>query len=316
VPGHPTTLPVSWAQHWEDVRLWRILRDRDPGFYVDVGAMDPDEDSVTKVLYGFGWRGIDVEPDPTYAARLREDRPEDLVVEAAASDRDGEIVLYRVVLADGSLTGLSTLDGTLAGRHVEEGKRFERLSVRRVLLEHVMAGTMAEEADRFDLLKVDVEGHEAGVIRGMGLERFRPLIIVIEAREPNRPVDAYAEAEGLVLAARYELATDDGLNRWYVREEDRHLAAVLRPEINPLTDGTPRRAWEVANERELQAWVERTETDVRRKTDALERTQEELERTRDESARLQEELAAILASRSWRITAPLRAIGRRVRRAR
>jgi FkbM family methyltransferase len=314
VQGRPATLPVSWAQHWEDVRLWRILRDREPGFYVDVGAMDPDEDSVTKVLYGFGWRGIDVEPDPTYAARLREDRPEDQVIEAAASDRDGEIVLYRVVLPDGSLTGLSTLDGTLAERHVDEGKRFERLSVRSVLLEHVMAGTMAEEADRFDLLKVDVEGHEAGVIRGMALERFRPLIIVIEAREPNRPVDAYAEAEALVVAARYELATDDGLNRWYVREEDRHLAPVLRPEINPLIDGTPRRAWEVANEAELRAWVERTETDVRRTADELQRTQQELERTRDEVTRLEGELAAIRASRSWRITAPLRAIGQGVRR--
>ena len=32
------------------------------GFYVDVGAGHPTEDSVTRHFYDLGWRGINVEP--------------------------------------------------------------------------------------------------------------------------------------------------------------------------------------------------------------------------------------------------------------
>ena len=85
--GLPPHLPVSWADHWEDVRLWRVLHRLEPGFYVDVGAMDPSEDSVTKVAYDHGWSGIDVEPNPYYAERLRGQRPRDRVAEVATDGR-------------------------------------------------------------------------------------------------------------------------------------------------------------------------------------------------------------------------------------
>ena len=38
---------ISYAQNYEDVILWRALRDVERGFYVDVGAADPQVDSVT-----------------------------------------------------------------------------------------------------------------------------------------------------------------------------------------------------------------------------------------------------------------------------
>ena len=33
---------VSYAQNFEDVMLWRALGDRPAGFWIDVGAADPD----------------------------------------------------------------------------------------------------------------------------------------------------------------------------------------------------------------------------------------------------------------------------------
>ena len=34
---------ISYAQNYEDVILWRALRDVEHGFYVDVGAADPED---------------------------------------------------------------------------------------------------------------------------------------------------------------------------------------------------------------------------------------------------------------------------------
>ena len=42
---------VSYAQHGEDVVMWRALGPRTDVFYVDVGAYHPIHDSVTHALY-------------------------------------------------------------------------------------------------------------------------------------------------------------------------------------------------------------------------------------------------------------------------
>src|SRR5579875_3806216 len=65
---------VSYAQNFEDVMLRRALQDIACGFYVDIGAADPDADSVTRWFYEQGWRGINVEPDPRYFRRLEGQR--------------------------------------------------------------------------------------------------------------------------------------------------------------------------------------------------------------------------------------------------
>lgn len=46
---------VSWAQNGEDIVLRRALRDVAIGVYIDVGAADPDRDSVTN--YFMTWVG-------------------------------------------------------------------------------------------------------------------------------------------------------------------------------------------------------------------------------------------------------------------
>ena len=76
---------VSYAQNSEDVVLWRALRTIANGHYIDVGACDPVEYSVTKAFYDRGWSGINVEPVESYAAKLRKSRPRDTTYEVAAA---------------------------------------------------------------------------------------------------------------------------------------------------------------------------------------------------------------------------------------
>jgi len=42
---------ISYAQNFEDVMLWRALKHINKGFYIDVGAFSPDNDSITKFFY-------------------------------------------------------------------------------------------------------------------------------------------------------------------------------------------------------------------------------------------------------------------------
>ena len=68
----------SYAQFLEDMVLYCALKDVDKGFYIDVGANDPTNLSVTKFFYDRGWHGINIEPLPDKCALLAEMRPRDI----------------------------------------------------------------------------------------------------------------------------------------------------------------------------------------------------------------------------------------------
>jgi FkbM family methyltransferase len=213
---------VSYAQNGEDVVLWRALSHIQAGIYVDVGGFDPDNDSVTRLFYERGWRGVDVEPVPDFAERFRVRRPENEVVEAVVTDLDvDEVVLHRF----GS-TGLSTLDDDVAGRHTESGLHYIDLRVQTRKLDDVLeASQLVDETIHF--LKVDVEGAEDQVLRSLDLKRWRPWVLVIEATAPNINESTADAWEPLVLEAGYSFTLFDGLSRFYVAKEHPELEEAL-----------------------------------------------------------------------------------------
>ncbi len=226
-PGEMPLPFVSYAQNAEDVLLWRALHDIDGGFYVDVGANDPERDSVTCAFYQRGWSGINIEPVAAYFERLRRDRPRDVNLRIAAGAAAGERDFFEV-----PDTGLSTLDAVVASRHRAAGRpvvqtRIAARPLRDVLAEHA--------AGDIHFLKIDVEGAEADVLAGADLRKQRPWIIVVESTSPLTRLATYEEWEPALLACGYRFAHSDGLNRFYVAEERAALASRL---VTPLAETT------------------------------------------------------------------------------
>ena len=87
---------ISFAQNLEDVVLHRALRDVVQGFYVDVGANSPDEQSVTRAFYERGWRGINIEPALGFYDQLAAARPHDINLAVAAGDSIGTVTFYDI----------------------------------------------------------------------------------------------------------------------------------------------------------------------------------------------------------------------------
>ena len=106
---------ISYAQNFEDVMLWRALKHIKNGFYIDVGANDPDGDSVTKAFYEQGWCGINIEPVSQWFEKIQQNRTRDINLNIAAGAQEGELILYEI-----PDTGLSTLEKGIAERHKKD----------------------------------------------------------------------------------------------------------------------------------------------------------------------------------------------------
>ena len=78
---------TSFAQDKEDLILAEILKDVKKGFYIDVGANDPELFSVTKLFYDMGWKGINIEPLPDMYYKLCCARSRDITLNMAAGDK-------------------------------------------------------------------------------------------------------------------------------------------------------------------------------------------------------------------------------------
>ncbi len=210
---------ISYAQNFEDVMLWRALRDVERGFYIDIGANLPHADSVTKAFYDRGWHGVNVEPDTYTFGVLAEGRPRDINLHLACWQDAGLHTLY---LIDES-AAFSTLEPAMAEIHRQAGRTVREVPLQTTTLAALCAEYVGERDIHF--LKIDVEGGEVGVVRGADFSRWRPWIILGEAHGPDPRVNFYQPWEDILLRQGYGFAYCDGLIRFYIADEHRERLA-------------------------------------------------------------------------------------------
>jgi FkbM family methyltransferase len=217
---------ISYAQNFEDVILARAFRGRTDGFYVDIGAMDPELHSVTKCFYDRGWNGVNVEPSRHFHEMLCRDRPRDINLGVAVGATHGERTFH-----DSEVHGISTFSPHLV-KHFSDLKY--SFKARRV---DVIA--LREICERYchkpiDFMKIDVEGAEKEVLESGDWRTFRPRIVLVEAITPDTFAPSWASWEHLLVGNGYMFSYFDGLNRFYLRSEDESLSVHFRLPPNVL----------------------------------------------------------------------------------
>lgn len=170
------------------------------GFYVDVGANDPVLDSQSQHLEVLGWTGLLIEPDPDCCDLLRKNRTGTVVQMACSSPENAgrQLLLNR------------------AGPH-------STLENKPIALGAVVRSTVAVQCETldtilmdravpvgFDLLSMDIEGHELAALSGFSFDKWRPQLVLIEDHVTHH------DKHRFMRRSNYQLLMRTGLNSWYV----------------------------------------------------------------------------------------------------
>jgi FkbM family methyltransferase len=203
-----------YSQYYEDYILAYVFKNFKNGYYIDVGANDPNNANVTRYFYERGWRGINIEPNVELFKRIVQCRPRDSNYNCGISNKEGTLDFYQET--EGSM-GLSTFDKAIAEREKKEyGTLFKEIPVPVTALDKIAAKASLPE---ITFISIDVEGFEKQVLESIDLVKYKPFVLCIEATEPMTEIPSYMAWEKIVVDKKYVFAMFDGLNRFYVHKD-------------------------------------------------------------------------------------------------
>jgi FkbM family methyltransferase len=198
---------TSYAQFAEDLLIERLLGFR-TGFYVDVGCHHPIRLSNTYLLYLQGWHGVAIDANAAFGTLYAEVRPKDTFIQAAVSDADQDVEF--TVYADSALSSISGMP-LFDSSEQYSIVRVEKMRTRRL-------DTILRSQDvprKFDLLSIDVEGHDEQVLASLDLNEFQPELIVIEAYGADLLSIAQHTITRKLVTLGYILVAFQGINLFF-----------------------------------------------------------------------------------------------------
>lgn len=197
---------VYYSQNREDLLLEAFFPDKKDGFYVDIGGYDPDYDSVTKLFYKKGWKGINVEPQLSRFNKFVKERPRDINLNCGVSDKNGTLTL-REYQNGGLSTFSSEMKNDYVGKSDPGVVRYEDIEVPVTTLKDIFS----KYTDKtINFMKVDVEGLEYEVLAGNDWGVYRPQVLCVEANHILKDWKELIEKQG------YKCVFFDGLNEYYI----------------------------------------------------------------------------------------------------
>jgi FkbM family methyltransferase len=190
------------------------------GFFVEVGAFDGVLWSNTLTLVNEGWSGIYFEPHEDQFNALNAnhgDNPDLHLRKMALSNYHGLAELY----LGGSISTISEKTKDL----YLEIPGFSSTGLAHGISDTVEVSTLDTELDGmapvgFEVLIVDVEGSEMDVLDGFSIEKYMPVLAVIETHDkfPDERLNSKAALiNEYMKGAGYTLLQSDIINSVYVR---------------------------------------------------------------------------------------------------
>jgi FkbM family methyltransferase len=227
----------------ESELVWQFFDRCKDGFFVDIGANEPQKGSQTWFLEERGWCGILIEPQARLCERLRQARPKSQVFQVAcgAPGAPAEMALFTA-----ETLGHSGLVKNLVDASTNYiGTEMVKVTTLDAILSQAGNPTI-------DFVTMDVEGTQFDVLRGFDLQRHRPRLLLIEDHLYDLQTHRHLGRAG------YRLAKRTGLNNWYVPKESSFQPATFAERFRLW-----KKVWANTPFRKMRVFLERKKAERR-----------------------------------------------------
>ncbi len=167
---------AAYPQEGEDLVLLKLFQWKRNGFYVDIGAHHPLRYSNTAVLHdSFGWSGANIDPLPGTKELFDEYRPSDINIQAGVSNQEEQLTFYHF-----SPEAYYTFDAEKAKKLLNNGiELVNKQTIQVCTPDHIFEKYKIYDRE-VDLLNLDVEGLELGILQSFDWSRINPHVICVE----------------------------------------------------------------------------------------------------------------------------------------
>lgn len=173
----------SYSQAGEDIIVNFLLNYSDSKTrcrsYLDIGCNHYKKLNNTYSLYLKGIRGVLVEANPKFIDELRNNRPDDIILNVGVGDVTGDKIPFYIMNGD----GLSSFSLETVQKVMSEAKWLEIVETI-----DVPVMTFNDIIEKYydevpTVVSIDIEGEELKVLRSIDMESYRPYLYIIETVE-------------------------------------------------------------------------------------------------------------------------------------
>ena len=163
---------ISYSFNAVDLIIDYIFKNKNNGFYLDVGSQHPISNNNTYLLFKRGWSGINIDLDKKNIDLFNTARPNDINLNLAISSDVAEKKLY--FYHDKS--PINTLDKVVSDFQTATVKKIKRIKTTtlNIALQNLKFN------NKIDYMNLDVEGHEMDIFKAFDLSLYKPSIISVE----------------------------------------------------------------------------------------------------------------------------------------
>lgn len=213
----PRGLVEFRAQFGEDCLLYELFEGKQDGFFIEAGAFNGVDFSVSFAFERLGWTGLLVEAIPGRIAECRTHRPHSRVVHAAIGAPGGPQTVSFATTVDGyggMLSRRTDTSDTLMPQ-LPADMPVTNVPVPLKTLDELLEG----HAGPIDFVALDLEGGEVDALKGFTLSRFRPRVLMLEdeVEAKTSPIREYMNTQPYTFAGWAEV------NLIYIHNEEKAL---------------------------------------------------------------------------------------------
>ena len=209
----------SYSQFNDDIFIKKFFQNK-IGTYVDIGCHHPFKLNNTYLLYKKRWNGLNIDLMKINIDLFNIWRPRDKNICAAISSKNKTSSVY--IPNNNILSTEISIVESYANMIKEHFKNpFIKKKIKVFTFENIIKNHKIK-LEKFDFLKIDIEGEDYKVLKNINLKKYNPELICIEDRiekeENKNKIDKY------LRSLKYKLIFRSPVNLFYQKLDKKNKA--------------------------------------------------------------------------------------------